>query len=331
MSNPHDSLDHWLLDDHLNQLSAEERAQLSDAMRSDPQLAERHRRLQQLLEPLDSWTTPPAPVHLENRILERIAVRDQAAPVAPQPATVKTDRGGFRRPPLSFREMIAVAAVIALLGLIFVPGMSHVRSTSQRAVCASHLTGIGQGVALYSGDHDGMLPLAHVIPGAKWLRTASAGGPYSPNSRSTFLLLRFAYVSSPDQFICPSDRKAEALTLTNPHALVDFADERNRSFDSLNAAGPVPTYGDAPRQPYMADANPLFINGRFNLIDPDAANSPNHSKLVGQNVLSIDGSVTWHESPRCGRKRDNIWQAGAVRIYKGTETQISRDDTFLVP
>jgi hypothetical protein len=215
--------------------------------------------------------------------------------------------------------------------VIFVPGLSHVRSTSQRAVCASHLAGIGQGLALYSGDYEGSLPSAHAMPGGKWLRTGAVGGPYSPNSRSTFLLLRFAYVSSPRQFICPSDGGAEPLQVENPYALVDFADSRNRSFDSLNVAGPIPVYGDAPRQPYMADANPLFVNGRFNLIDPDAANSPNHVKLSGQNVLSIDGGATWYDSPRCGHKRDNIWQAGAVRIYKGTETQSSRDDTFLVP
>ncbi|MCH7550952.1 MAG: gamma-glutamyltransferase [Proteobacteria bacterium] len=46
-------------DDHLNRLSDDERSQLVEALRADPELAARHRRLQRVLEPLDSWTIPP--------------------------------------------------------------------------------------------------------------------------------------------------------------------------------------------------------------------------------------------------------------------------------
>ena len=79
-------------------------------------------------------------------------------------------------------------------------------------------------------------------------------------------------------------------------------------------AGATPAYSKLCNLPYMADANPLFTGGKFNRIDPANANSRNHRRARGQNVLFFNGTVAWFETPNCGRNRDNIWQAGNVTV-----------------
>lgn len=331
MSDDKASLDDWLLDDQLGQLSKAEAEQLAKALAADPALAARHQSVQRLLEPLDAWTTPPPPGNLAERILAKIAAHDSSA-LVPTVSPLQTgSQGDFaRRSPFSFRELLALAAVVTFFGAILVPGVSHMRMKSQRVACGNNLAGIGRAVSAYASDHSGALPRVRMIPGGKWLRFSDGNGPYSPNSRSPFLLLRFRYVLSPKQFLCPSNRDAVVMKVENAHALADFPDPRNCSYDSLNMGGPTPLLASAPRQPYMADANPLFVNGRFHLVDPET-HSPNHHKLGGQNVLFLDGSADWCVSPHYDHRGDNIWQAGSVRIYKGTEVQTSKHDTFLVP
>jgi hypothetical protein len=68
--------------------------------------------------------------------------------------------------------------------------------------------------------------------------------------------------------------------------------------------------------------------------DPEA-NSLNHSG-TGQNVLALDGSVRWHETPRCGAprpggERDNIYRPDAGRPDDPENIPRSLEDSFLVP
>ena len=102
------------------------------------------------------------------------------------------------------------------------------------------------------------------------------------------------------------------------------------SYDSLNMAGPTPPYSMTLRLPYLSDANPMFTGRRFNAVNPTVTNSPAHRKS-GQNLLHLDGSVIWCTTPNAGRHNDNIWQAGNITRYNGTEIQKSINDTFLVP
>ncbi|GAG50778.1 unnamed protein product, partial [marine sediment metagenome] len=59
-------------------------------------------------------------------------------------------------------------------------------------------------------------------------------------------------------------------------------------------------------------------------------NSPVH-KGKCQRVLILDGSVTRLTSPLYGPKRDNLWLAGTIRRYVGTEAPVSNEDAFLIP
>ncbi len=331
MSDRRIHLDDWLLDDQLGQLSSAEREELAEAIRNDPDLAARQRRIRRVLEPLDGWATSPPPINLANRIVAQIAAHESnrtAGVRSPRPS--KPIGRWSRGAPFSLREALAVAAVIAFFGLIVIPSMSNLRAKSLITTCRNNLAGIGRAVSLYAAANDDSLPQVQMVSGGRWLRHAETSGPFSPNSRSPYLLLRFRYAESPKLFVCPSCRKSEPMKVANAGDLPGFPDPRNCSYDSINVGGPTPRYGSLPHRPYMADANPLFVDGRFHRIDP-GSNSPNHGRSRGQNVLAIDGSADWYRSPTFGRTRDNIWQAGTVRIYRGAEVQTSIADTFLVP
>lgn len=324
--------DDWLLDEQFDQLSPEDRVRLKNAVERDGDLATRGRRLQEVLEPLDSWSTTPPPESLVGRILDRIAAHEAAAPVVPVPAPMPGEERAFPfRPPASLKELLALAAVITLFFALFVPGMSSVRDRSRRIACATNLGQIGRALGGYATANDNALPFVQTTAGGSWLPANEAGLPYSPNSPSRFLLLRLGYVSRAQAYICPSHSDGLCLEVVNPQALNDFPDPRNCSYDSLNMAGATPAYSKLCNLPYMSDANPLFAGGKFNRIDPAVANSLNHRRGRGQNVLCLNGTVTWHKTPNCGRNQDNIWQAGSVTVYQGTEAQTRDDDTFLTP
>lgn len=320
--------DEWLLDEHLDQLGDADRRALQRALQTDGALAARHRGLQRVLEPLDTWTTPPPPSNLVDRILDRIA----AATERESPAVPATGADGdfSRRRYSSFRELLAVAAVIGFVVLILIPSMSQVQAHSRRVLCAQNLETIGQAVSAYALAEGDRLPQATLLVRGRWLRAGSTQVPYASNSRNPYLLLRFAYVHNAKVFICPSRGDAVALSAPNSQAFEDFPDPRNCSYDSLNMAGIIPSASAGGRLPYMSDANPLFVGGRLNRADP-AACSPNHRRGAGQNVLLIDGSAAWFVTPNCGQNRDNIWQAGTLIDYQGTETQTSASDSFLIP
>jgi prepilin-type N-terminal cleavage/methylation domain-containing protein len=107
-------------------------------------------------------------------------------------------------------ELLVVITVIALLLGITLPALGTARETSRRVKCLANLRGIGQGVALYINDSQGILPRVRAlhVPGAP------------PNDISLLDLLADyldaavprvdeadpdSFISS-DPFTCPSDR-----------------------------------------------------------------------------------------------------------------------------
>ncbi|GMU36901.1 MAG: hypothetical protein KJ057_04195 [Phycisphaerae bacterium] len=126
-------------------------------------------------------------------------------------------------------------------------------------------------------------------------------------------------------------RSDDVLRLTYPGLTDDFAFPDACSYDGLNMLGVTPRLVDAPDQVYLGDPNPLFLGGMFRpSINPNATNSPLHDGGRGQNVLLLDGSVGWLTSPFRNRT-DNVWLAGEIQDYRGTEAQSDPHDAFLVP
>ncbi|MEE9296758.1 MAG: hypothetical protein V3W34_17580 [Phycisphaerae bacterium] len=333
------TLNEWLLDEQLDQLDEADRQLLLQMLRENPELAAKHRRLQRFLEPLDAWTVPSPPPGLVDRILDEIAAADPHQPVV---TTVRLsgamDRGRLGGLGVSMRDILAVAAVIAFFFTLLGPSMSMVRERSRRVACAGNLGGIGHGVSAYSLANSGALPYSRAAHLTSFLPFDHDHGPalrsrpvYSPNSKSLFLLVRLRFVPDVRIFVCPSSKQPVSLNDVSVDDMEGFPAHGLCSYDSLNMAGPTPNYSLTAALPYMADANPLFVGGRFNPAVSIRANSPNHRNAAGQNVLCIDGAVDWCTTPNCGHRGDNIWQAGRIIVYKGTEVQETKHDSFLVP
>lgn len=60
-------------------------------------------------------------------------------------------------------ELMVAIAIIAILALFLVLGFNKVNQFSHKAVCASNLRTIGQGILLYAEDHNGHYPF-HLGP-----------------------------------------------------------------------------------------------------------------------------------------------------------------------
>lgn len=323
------NIEESLLDWHLDRLGDEDRAWIEEELRRDNQLRARSDRLGKVLQPLDAWRVAHAPPQLADNVLAHLE-RSKRAGDGPQPLPAD-DAGRWRFPLPRLRNLVAVAACIVFLLGVSVFGLSELRDRSQRTLCRTHLASIFGGITTYQQDFAGSLPFAGFRPGARWLPTAAPGRSYASNSRHIYLLVKGSYGPLPKDFICAAVRAQRPMQVKDCSTYDDFAATCNISYASLNLAGPKPNLRPEARLAYVGDANPLFVNARFNAsVDPDKANSPAHRRR-GQNVLTLDGSARWMVRPVYGPSRDNLWLIGNIRQYKGTEAPVRDDDVQLVP
>ncbi len=318
-----------LLDFHLDRLGDGDRVWIEAELLRDVELRGKSDRLGQMLRPLDHWSVPPAPANLVGKVLAGVeeASRKKGAAVSPYEEDA-LPRRSFTIP---LREILAVAACIVLLAGVAIPGLSGIRGRAQGAICAGNLGSIFQGVCLYQQSFDESLPFAGRIAGAVWLPGTERDRPYASNSRHLYLLAKFNYVPDPKRFVCPADSTASPMRADDVAFYDDFASTRNKSYDSLNLSGAKPNLRPAMPIAYLSDRNPLFKDGRFDeSVDPHTANSPVH-KGRGQTVLTLDGSARWRTTPIYSANRDNLWLAGDIERYRGTESPTRNDDAHLVP
>ncbi len=320
------NIEETLLDWHLERLDDDARAWVEQELRRDAQLRAQSDRIGTVLQPLDHWHASAAPPNLADKVMAYI---DKADSVGAEPLMFPTEAAPVgRRFPFALREVVAAAACILLLIGVFVPGAAELRERSRRAMCAGNLSSIFRGVSAYRQAFAGALPFAGNLPGSSWLPGGATDGPFQSNSRHTYLLVKLNYVPTADQFACGSS--PSRARPTDWESSDDFPSSRAIRYASMNLAGARPNLRPAGTFAYISDANPLFVNARFDSgIDPYKTNSPSHSGR-GQNVLTLDGSATWMPKPVYGPKHDNLWLIGDVRQYRGTELPQS-GDVQLVP
>jgi hypothetical protein len=321
--NENDPSDH-LLEWHLDLLDGDAARWIESELQRDAKLREQSQKLENVLRPLDHWSVHHEPPNLAENILSSVR---QA-----RTHEDRTERRGrvFAFPLFRIRDLGAVAACIALLMGVFVPGASALRSRSQRILCASNMHSIGQGLSQYQASFAGSLPFAGFAADSAWL-PGSDPTCFSSNSRHVFLLYKHGFVAKPNVFLCPSNKNAAPMKVAALGGCDDFNEGNNISYDSHNLAGATPNLRPLATIAYLADPNPLFIGGRFNDdIDPQIANSPAHGGR-GQTVLLLDGRVEYMRTPVYGDHKDNVWTIEGVRHYKGIETPTRLNDSFLVP
>lgn len=325
----HRSLEELLLDLHLDRLEDESRRWLLGELERDAALRAKSERLGQVLRPLDQVAPVGVPTNLADRVLSFIGESNAATRgTIPFPAE---RRGRVRFSLWKMRDMIAVAACIALLFGALGPGLSAVRGRAQRTMCASNLGSIFRGTSAYQETFAGALPYAGGMTNASWLPGAEGGLPFHSNSRHPYLLMKLKFVPKSADFQCAGREGDEAVASGELDSRDDFADHRNISYDSLNLAGVNPNVRPPVALAYMSDANPLFVGARFNAgLDPMRTNSPAH-RGKGQTVLRLDGSAAFMVTPVYAANGDNLWTIANVQEYRGTETATRTDDAFLVP
>lgn len=333
--------DELLLDMHLDRLSDEQRSWIEAELRSDTALRGKSERLGRILQPLDSFA-PTTPLNLADRVLARIEDGKEqpeanaaehlrlVEPLSPNSAQRSTAGSTHRPPFFAMRDLIGAAACILLLVSVFVPGLSGVRERARRTVCANNLGSIFRGTSTYSETFSSSLPFAGCVPGSAWLPGTSER-PLASNSRHVYLLLKLGHGPQPADFLCPSDDAAVAMGGSDLASRSDFASARNVSYDSLNLSAMKPNLRATPTRVYISDPNPLFVRARFDdSVDPYTTNSPAHGGS-GQTVLALNGSAVWLTKPVYGKRNDNLWLAGNIRRYVGTETPVEPDDVQLIP
>ena len=312
-----------LLDYVLERLDDATRHDIERRIADSPELAEQLGRVRAMLTPLSTWAAPPPPVGLVGAILDRIEPSRAPEPVVrlmPPPGEL---RGSGRRPILSLREVLALAACILFFVGVFVPSLSNSRQLARRVQCGTNLASLFTGLQSYAQANSGCLPNTGLGPGVNWLST-------SPNRRNLLVLIRLDLVQ-PQVMVCPSRPDHQPMPADQVSRVAALSDRKYSSYDMQNVAGPTCNLQDRLAMPVVSDTNPLFEGGRFNrALDPRRTNTVGH-RGKGQNVLWTDGRVLWSTSPITTDGGDNIWTIQNAGTYEGTEVPAAATDAFLIP
>jgi len=265
------------------------------------------------------------PDGLVERTLEQVRIKRQTDALL---ASQKPARRVLL-PTFSLREIAVLAAAAVVLLTVFVPSVYMAKARAQRGQCASNVGQIGAAIQAHASANKGLLPA--IDGGGRWL--AGDGQPVVSNSAALFKLVSARY-ASPVSFQCPAVGGGSFVMRAG---MTDFPQARFISYSYQHTSGPVrPTLNDPALQEVkeqmaiLADSTPLFDGTRFRPDRLNASAGDNHGG-AGQNVLYLDMHVEWHSEASAGVHGDNIFLAGDIRHYRGTEVPTRPDDTFLLP
>jgi len=255
---------------------------------------------------------------------------------------------------LTFVEVVIVVLVCLFLLAVVVPAFQIPRSDAMRMTCLKNLSHMGRAMLIYANDYDDEYPRAggrssvwssHILNWqadnrfAAYGLSANGSGGQATISSSLYLLVKYTEVM-PKFFVCPGDAG------TTEFKPVDYG-ASDRKLIYLWDFGPTPSkhcsysyqmpYGlyrlttsSEPGMAVAADRNPWIDSPAVEAKDgsliykfnPDGGreavkigNSITH-KEEGQNVLFVDGHVSFEKSPFCGINDDNIytfWDGGDIR------------------
>ncbi|MGE3182578.1 MAG: hypothetical protein AB7N71_13180, partial [Phycisphaerae bacterium] len=290
-----------LIDLICDKLDPSAAAALRSQVEKDARLAQEYREMQEIAGLLSAWRIP-SDTQLEDRMSAGVAAKVKA---------LRTPRENeLNRPPIilrmgNLRDIIAAAAIVVLVVGLGVPGLLNMKARNQRIGCANNLAMLGQGLQQYAATYASSLPFAGWDSSNSWQTQTGQPGEAMPNRAHVFPLLQQAYVTDPRLFICPSKNDVP-LTRDDVRTLQSFPEARNLSYAYFNMAGVRPRVDANNALPILSDDNPLFDNGmpvfrlkRFTHSDPTLVNSDAH-RGAGQNVLLLDGHVTFQKTPLAG-------------------------------
>jgi prepilin-type N-terminal cleavage/methylation domain-containing protein len=208
-----------------------------------------------------------------------------------------------KRKAFTLIELLVVVAIIALLISILLPSLARAREITKRAVCASNLRGVGQGMKVYSNENYDWYPITAckesgggttlganeitfvTMMGKDLMMTLDATTDEIHPSRSLFILITQGTCTA-KQFICPSSGDSEDEMRNKQGSVESAAQPGTNRFDFRGY--PYLSYGyqmpfgpkarpnenlDA-RMAIGADKSPFFTQGTAqDWIVPDAESS----------------------------------------------------------
>jgi hypothetical protein len=337
-----DSPKNWddlLLDLHLNRLEAGEIQELEQQVADSPELAAKSRGLRELLRLLDADATQP-PADLADRVMAYIERQDRVIELPKVPTAVSGREAAGRGGRYGWRDLVAAAACLVLFFSVALPGYNKVRSAGYRSQCLNNLRAIAGAMDSYVQANAGYLPYDTYVPGASWLPTNNPNVPYASNTRHVFRIVAQGYVPNLRIFICPADPNGKPMTAVDLRKLQDFAQRCNNSYSFLFMNTPQGVRlqelqaGPCRQMVLIADKNPLQVQGAGPQqagFPPGLGNSPLHDHGAGQNAVYTDGHGQWFTRPTIGVDSDDIYRAGNLDRYTGTEKPTAQTDTFLPP
>jgi hypothetical protein len=248
--------------------------------------------------------------------------------------TPAMERGGAGRSPIRLRELISLAAAIALFLGVFMPGYRSARLASQRAVCQNNLANVAEGYGSYAEMNGGQMPYVPgpMPPDGSWMRIVNSGVPAVNNSRNVWLLVNGKYVP-PWAMVCPGRDGDQPLNTGSPDGLNGFPNPRTNSYATNLVTKPQRKQDLDTNDPVAGDMNPI-VETPAPLIDARGlpSNSRSHGGATGgQNVLFGNFSVRFVRNPNVGVDNDDIYRLIGVQEYTGRERPMLRSDAFLVP
>jgi hypothetical protein len=321
----------------------EKSAEAEHLIFSNAEALEVHAKLQAAVDPLNKIEHENCPDYLVDQTISRLNVAAHAGQErleklleSEQTKTVK-----IKRPLLNFSKVFAAAAAIVIFAGLFFSSTHYMRYISGKQLCRANLSGIYSGLNNYMSDYDGRMPCTGMQQGQPWWKVGKQD-ENSSNTRRVWLLVKDGYVDI-NNFICPGNEQSRKLDLAlskiNPDKYNDFPTRWHITY-STRLRCPKSAIGETKGQKVLiADLNPLFENlpedysGQLSLkLNEELANlnSVNH-KRKGQNVLFINGGVTFTKDRYTNISEDDIYTLKDTDIYKGIEVPRIESDSFLAP
>ncbi len=326
MNERQDNDEKLLIDFILGRCDPPEAQNIRRRMETDEPFGRMHNDLANAFAAMSLAPETDPPENLVDRTLERIRTQHATdALLAGQKPAAR-----IFAPTFSLRELSVAAAAIIVLALIFVPSIIESKRRAAEVQCASHVGQIGAAIQAHASGSDDYLP-GVMSDKRRWLPAGDQ--PAVSNSAGLFKLISARHVS-PLSFQCPAVGGASFVV----HAgMTDFPRAKFISYSYQYTLGPGKLRindhrlrGAAEHMAILADGTPIFQNGRFRSDRINASAGDNHGG-TGQNVLYLDMHVEWKSEASAGINKDNIFLAGNIRNYQGTETPICLEDTFLLP
>ncbi|MBK8269002.1 MAG: hypothetical protein IPK83_12130 [Planctomycetes bacterium] len=254
-----------LLGYHLGLMDDVERRQFEAGFGDPVRLQAACRSLESILSPLDADPLPGPSGGFVDRVLAGIDnsqsilpfKKGSLAPASGQP--IVTGGGSL----FSMRELMGIAAAIAMFAGILIPGYYTARQTAQKVACAHNLKQVGTGIASYAEMSDNFMPFFGMgSSNSKWATAMTSEQDRTvPNSRHLYRLVQGNLVPA-EAFVCPGAPGDYAMSAESQEQFAGFADPRNISYASNLVTRPWERNVFAGNMPLVGCMTPLVDENR---------------------------------------------------------------------